>query len=139
MAEYSYIPIQLVAENGNVLFNTRIGCNRGNVIHREDSGIFTLRGTNTQNARYRVTFNANIAVPTGETVGDISTALALQGEPLLNTNMIVTPARVDEYFNVSATTFITVPCGCCSTVTVKNTADIPINVQNANIIIERVA
>lgn len=109
--------------------------------HREGSGLVGLRGlTNGQlRARFLVNFSANIAVPTGETVGPISLAIAINGEPVATSTMISTPAAVEEYNNVSAGIFIDVPVGCCSQVSIENTSTIPINVQNANLMIERVA
>ena len=138
--ELTAVAPQVVPVNGNIVFTeSPVGDGR-TVLHREGSGIITLRGSGTQcRARYKVTFNANLAVPTGETVGAIQAALSLQGEPLASTTMIVTPAAVEEYFNVAATAFIEVPCGCCQTLGVRNTSAIPISVQNANIVVERVA
>ena len=115
----------------------------GNIsmIHREGSGLVGLRGlTNGQlRARFLVNFSANIAVPTGETAGPISLAIAINGEPVATSTMISTPTAVDSYNNVSAGIFIDVPVGCCSQVSIENTSTIAINVQNANLMIERVA
>ena len=65
---------------------------------------------------------------------------------LQNAIAVVTPAAVGvpdtlaNFFNVSLTTFIVVPCGCCVTVSVENISDgTAINVTNANIIFDRVA
>ena len=81
MAEYTYNPIQLVEPDQNVILNDNIPCNRGYVLHREESGIVTLRGiVNNPRccfARYQVTFNGNIAVPEDGTVGPIAIALAI--------------------------------------------------------------
>ena len=138
--------VQTVAFGGNVLFtDTAVGCNRGYVVHREGAGVVTLRGIGCQRARYKVTFGGNIAIATGGTVAPISLAVAIAGEPLPSTTMNVTPAAVGDFFNVSRTTFIDVPCGCCVTIAVENVTltaagvAIPIDVQNANIVIERVA
>lgn len=151
MAEYVYNPIQLVQPNQPVILDASIPCNRGYVFHREGSGIVTLRGIVNNScanfARYQVTFNGNIAVPTGGTVGPIAIALAIDGEPIFTSRAIVTPAAVDEYFNVTSTAIITVPKGCCFNVSVENAsfgataADTPtaINVQNANLVISRIA
>lgn len=151
MAEYVYNPIQLVQPDQPVILDASIPCNRGYVFHREGSGIVTLRGIVNNScanfARYRVTFNGNIAVPTGGTVGPIAVSLAIGGEPILTSRAIVTPAAVDEYFNVTSTAIITVPKGCCFNVSVENTsfgataADTPtaINVQNANLVVSRIA
>lgn len=140
MAEYTYNPIQEVEDNQNVLLNDSIPCTRGFVVHRNGSGILTLRGcTNNCFARYQVTFNGNIAVPTGETVGEISLALAIDGEPVQTSRARVTPSAVEEYFNVTSTAFVTVPRGCCYTIAVENTSGIPIEVQNSNLVVTRTA
>lgn len=151
MAEYVYNPVQLVQPNQNVLLEDSVRCNRGYVLHRDGSGIVTLRGIVNNGcacfARYQVTFNANIAVPTDGTIGAIAVALAIDGEPVQTSRAIVTPAAVDEYFNVTSTAIITVPKGCCYTVSVENdsfgatAADTAtaINVQNANLTVSRIA
>lgn len=148
MAEYVYNPVQLVMPNQPVILDDSIPCNRGYVYHRNQSGNLILRGV-TQNcfARYQVTFNGNIAVPTDGTVGAIAIALAIDGEPIPTSRAIVTPSAVDEYFNVTSTAIITVPKGCCFSVSVENvsegatSADTPtaINVQNANLVVSRIA
>lgn len=151
MAEFTYNPIQLVQPNQNVILNDSIRCNRGYVLHREESGIVILRGiVNNQSccfARYQVTFNGNIAVPEDGTVGPISISLAIDGEPIQTSRAIVTPADTDEYFNVTSTAFIDVPRGCCFTIAVENTSEgetaadpaTAINVQNANLVVVRTA
>ena len=151
MAEYAYNPVQLVEPNQNVLLDTVIPCNKGYVYHRDGSGIVILRGiVNCPQAcfaRYQVTFNGNIALPTGATVGPVSVALAIDGEPIQTSRAIITPAAVDEYGNVTSTAIITVPRGCCFTVTVENTSAPAapggvapeINVQNANLVVSRIA
>lgn len=140
MAEFTAVLLQEVAAGQNVLFTDTPICGNKYVIHREGSGIVTLRGiTNQFRARYKVTFGANIAVPTGGTVGEISLAIAISGEPLGSATMIVTPAAVEDFFNVGASVYIEAPCGCCLTIAVENTSDQAINVQNANLIVERVA
>lgn len=152
MAEFLKNDIQLVNPNQPVVLTTSIGCNRGYVYHRPESGIITLRGIVNNScgcfARYQVTFNGNIAIPEGGTVGPISIALAIDGEPILTSRAIVTPAAVDEYFNVTSTAIITVPKGCCFNVSVENTSESAtpgttpapaINVQNANLTVTRIA
>lgn len=139
--EITNVATQLVAVNGNVLFGDTVIPGTKCVTHRAGSGLVTLRGlTNGQcNARFLITFGGNIAVPTDETVGAISLALAISGEPLGSSQMIVTPAAVDEYFNISTSAYINVPSGTSYTIAVENTSDIPVNVQNANLIVTRVA
>lgn len=144
MAEYTSNAVQTVGVGQNVLFtDAPIPCTKGYVIHREGSGLFTLRGiVNNCNgcfARYKVSFGANIAIPTGGTVEPISLALAIDGEPIPTSSVISTPAAVEEYDNVYASIFITVPRGCCYTIAVENTSPQAISVQNANLIVERTA
>lgn len=141
-AEYSYPLTQTVGENANILFlSGSRACRRGYVQHMDGSGLFTLRGIANQcRAVYRVQFNGNIAIAAGGTVEPISVALAINGEPLANATAIVTPAAIGDFFNVSIATFVDVPCGCCLTVSIRNTsATTDIDVSNANIIIDRVA
>lgn len=141
-AEYNFIPVQEIAENENILFlDGDRACHKGYISHRDSSGVFRLKGaSNGCKAIYRVTFNANIAVAEGGTVGEISVALQEDGETLGNAVAIVTPTVAEAFFNVSISTFITVPCGCCVTVAVENTSDgTAIDVSNANIIFDRVA
>lgn len=132
---------QVVAVNQAVLFTETAVPGNYSMMHREGSGLVGLRGLpNGQlRARFLVEFGANIAVPTGETVGPVSLAIAINGEPVVTSSMISTPAAVEEYNNVSASIYIDVPIGCCSQVSVENISTIPVSVQNANFIVERVA
>lgn len=133
--------LQTVQANQNVYFTDTIIAGNVSMMHRDDSGLVTLRGvTNSQcRARFKVSFGGNIAIPTGETVGPIQLAIAIGGEAVPSSTMIVTPAAVEQFFNVGADTFIDVPRGCCSTISVQNISTIPIEVQNANLIITREA
>ena len=134
------VALQTVQANQSVYFTDTTVCGGPSITHRDGSGLVTLRGlTNQCRARYKVSFGANIAVPTGETVGPISLALAIEGEPLQSTVMIETPAAVEEFNNVFTSVFIDVPRGCCLSVSVRNVSTIPVEVQNANLIAERVA
>ena len=91
-------------------------------------------------AIYKVSFQANIAIATGGTVEPISVALTINGETLGNATAIVTPVAIGDFWTVSVETFIDIPCNCCVTVSVENTSDTTaIDVQNANIIFDRVA
>ena len=141
MAEFTSNALQTVEVGQNVLFTeTPICCRKGFVVHREGAGIVTLRGvTNQCFARYKVTFGGNIALPADGTVGEISLAISLNGEPIPTTTMIETPAAVEEFSNVFSAIFVDVPHGCCYTLAVRNTSDQAIDVQNANLIVERVA
>lgn len=140
MAEYTANAIQTVAANQNILFTDTPVRGNCSISHRAGSGLITLRGiTNQCRARYRASFSGNIAIPTGGTVGPITLAISLDGEGVASTNMISTPAAVEEYNNVSSGIFIDVPANCCLMLSIKNVSDQAINVQNANLIVERVA
>ena len=157
MAEFTKNDVQTVLPNQPVTLNTSIGCNKGYVYHRNGSGIVTLRGiTSNCFARYQVTFNGNIAIPNGGTApAPISVALALDGEPILTSRAVVTPAAAadnpptqNNFFNVTSTAIINVPKGCCFNVSVENTSESAtpattpapaILVQNANLTVTRIA
>ena len=149
MAEYLANDVQAIALNQPAIFTASIPCNRGNVYHEDDTGIFILRGnTNNCFARYQVTFNGNIALPTGGAVAPIAVALAVNGEPRLTSRAIFTPAAVEEYGNATSTAIVTVPRGCCFSLSLRSvpaSADATvtpapvIEMQNANIVINRIA
>lgn len=141
--ELTHVDLQTVEPNRAVLFDAIPVRSNGSVLTRQGSGLVTLRGPvgcgcnmNTF-ARYEVTFGANVSIPTGGTVGPISVSLALSGEPVAASEMIVTPAAVEEPFNVNRTTYINVPAGCCSQLSVENTGDEAIDVQAANLVVRR--
>lgn len=148
MAEFSANAIQTVAQGGNVIFtDTPVPCTRGLVRHRDDSGSFLLSGwtpircqccgKRAPEANYLVDFGANISIPADGTVGEISIALAIDGSVIPASEMVVTPAAVDEAFNVSRAINVQIWNGCCETVSVVNTSTQAIQVENANIIITR--
>lgn len=113
--------LQTVGVNQNVLFTDTVVCGNCSMNHRDGSGLVSIKGnTNQCRARYRVSFGGNIAIPTGGTVEAISLAIAIEGEAVPSTTMIVTPAAVEEFFNVFSAIFLDVPRECCMTVSVKN-------------------
>ena len=149
MAEYTSNAVQNISLNQAAVFDASIPCPRGCVIHEDNQGIFVLRGA-TPNcfARYQVTFNGNIAIPTGGAVTPIAVALTVNGEPRQTSRAIYVPAAVDTYGNVTSTAIITVPKGCCFTLSVRyvaaddDPATVPtpvIELQNANLVITRIA
>ena len=151
MAEFTYNPIQLVQPNQPLIFNSSIGCTKGYVIHRPESGILTLRGIVNNPcanfARYQVTFNGNIAVPEGGTAGEIQVGITISGEGVPTSLAKSTPTAANAYNNVTSTAIIDVPKGCCFNVSVENLTSIiapatvaqAINVQNANLVVTRIA
>lgn len=142
MAVYSANAEQTIAPGEDAIFTmTLVPCNRGLIRHRDDTGSFLLSGAPTcrckQTANYIVDFGANIAVAEGGTAGPISVAITLNGAQIPSSNMIVTPAAVGEYFNVSREIGADVWAGCCESLTVRNTGTQPITMQNAVIDIHR--
>lgn len=149
MAEYLANAVQDVFLNSPVNFTASIPCRKGYIYHEDETGIFILRGiTDSCFARYQVTFNANIAIPEEGEVGAIAVAITVNGEPRPTSRAIVTPAETEEYNNVTSTAIITVPKGCCFSLSVEAvpaTSDPTvtpapvIEVQNANLVINRIA
>lgn len=149
--EFLYNPIQEVALNAPILFDTSIPCSRGNVYHEGNTGNFILKGASSgcnQFAQYQVTFNGNIALPAGAEVTPIAVAITVNGEPRLTSRAIFTPAEVEEFGNVTSTAIIKVPRCCCfslsmdsvSATTDPTVTPAPvIEVQNANLTITRIA
>jgi len=140
MAEFSNSNTVSVAAGQNLSLTETAVAGPACIVHREGAGIVSLRGlTNQCRARFKVSFGGNIAIPTGGTVEAISVALAINGEPLTSATAIVTPAAVENYFNVFVATFIEVPRGCCVTVALENTSTQAVEIANSNLIAERVA
>ena len=116
--------VQTVEVNQNVLFTDTAICGSCSILHRSGSGLVSLRGlTNQCRARFKVSFGGNIAIPTDGTVGEISLAISVNGEPVASTIMISTPAAVENFDNVYSSVFLDVPRGCCSQISVRNTSD----------------
>ena len=150
MAEYTYNVQQEVLLNEPILFNDSIPCRKGYVVHENGEGVFILRGIvnnpSSSFARYQVTYNGNIALPEGGTVAPIAVAVTVNGEPRAASKAIITPAAAEEFNNVTSTTLINVPRGCCFTVSVDsvvaNSTDTPapaIVASNSNLVVKRIA
>ena len=141
MARYITTTDSLVALNGTIPFNVvSIPCNTGNVVPVVE-GILNLKG-NTPNkfARYEVTLQGNVQIPTGGAVTPIALGIALNGAVIPESVAIVTPAAVGDYWHVNTTVTITVPCGCCLTVSgvyVDGTEDDPATTPTPSIQIRR--
>ena len=150
MAEYLAHALQNVSLNAPILFTASIPCTKGYVYHEDETGIFILKGiTNNCFARYQITYNGNIAIPEGGELTPVAIAIAVNGEPRVTSTAIFTPQAVDEFGNVTSTCIVTVPKGCCFSMsvryidaTVNDTAVDPtptIEVQNSNLVITRIA
>ena len=144
MAEYRYNAIQTIPPNGTVIFsNDFFPCNKGLIVHQDDSGLFQIRGiVNNPCAEYgklKVNFGANVGIPTGGTVEPVTLAITVNGVTEPATTMISTPAAVEEYNNVNREVEIPIPRGCCQNVAVTNTSTQSIEVQNAIIDLDRIS
>lgn len=143
MASYVTTTDALVALNGTIPFNSvSIPCNKGNVIPLAP-GILNLNG-NTSNrfARYEVTLQGNIQIPEGGEVTPIALGITINGVVVPESVAIVTPTAAEEYWHVSTSAYITVPCGCCVTVSgsyVDGTEDDPTTTPTPSIQVRREA
>ena len=117
MAKYITSTDQNVALNNTIPFDiVSIPCNKGCVIPMTP-GVLTLRGSNTNRfARYEVKVQGNVSIPTGGAVTPIAVAITLNGVALPDSVAIVTPAAVEDFWHINTSTTITVPCGCCVSV-----------------------
>lgn len=140
MAEFTNASIVTIAAGQNVPFTETAINSKPCIVHREGAGIVTLRGLTDQcKARFRVGFGANIAIPTGGTVGAITTAIAINGEPLNSATATVTPAAVENFFNIFVSAIVEVPRGCCLTVAAENTSTQAVSFANANFTVDRIS
>ena len=143
MASYVTTTDALVALNGTIPFNSvSIPCNKGNVVPLV-SGVLNLNG-NTSNrfARYEVTLQANIQIPEGGAVTPIAIGITLNGTVIPESVAIVTPAAAEDYWHVNTKATVTVPCGCCLTVSgayVDGTEDDPTTTPTPSIQVRREA
>ena len=144
MAEYRYNATQTIASNGTVIFsNEFFPCNKGLIVHQNDSGLFQVRGiVNNPCAEYgklKINFGANVAISEGGTVEPITLAITVNGVTEPATTMISTPAAVGEFNNVSREVEIPIPRGCCQNVAITNTSSQSIDISNAIIDLDRIA
>lgn len=152
MAEWSANAVQTVQPGEAIVFtNNPVPATTDLIRWRDDTGLFNLQGwlprrrrccccccnNGNQSANYFADFGANIAVPTGQTVGEISVTFAVNGTVIPGTRMSTTPSAVEVFENVSRAANVPIWLGCCQTLTIVNTSTIPIEVQNANLVITR--
>lgn len=149
-AEYTAVERQIIQPNGYAIFTAApVPCTKGFVVPRLGSGLFQLSGLGVPRmggcccnrrvlgVNYDVDFGANIAVPDGETVGEISVGIALGGTAIPSSIMTVTPAAVEQFFNISRDITAQIVAGCCQTVAIQNLSTIPIAMIDASINFDR--
>ena len=140
MAEFVNTSIVTVPAGQNVPLTETAVTGKPCIVHREGAGIVTLRGLTQQcKARFKVSFGANIAIPTGGTVEAITAALAINGEALTSATAIVTPAAVENYFNIYVSAIVEVPKCCCVTVAMENTSAQAVSFANSNMTVDRIS
>lgn len=151
-AEYLANALQEVNLNSPIIFTASIPCTKGYVYHEDETGIFILRGIVNNPcatfATYQITFNGNVAVPTGGTADPVALSIVVNGEPRTTSLAIYSPSAVDEFGNLTSTAIIKVPRGCCFSLAIESvpastdptvTPPPVIEVQNANLVINRIA
>lgn len=146
MAEWTNSTVQTVNPGESIVFTENtVPCNLGLILQHAGSGAFLVKGVSAKGQTfgcscmrskvvdYDVAFGANIAVPTGQTVGPITVAIAVDGTTIATSEMEITPAAVEEYGNVCRVISIPIWKGCCQTISVRNTSSIPILVDSPTI------
>lgn len=148
MAEYSAIEAQTISPGGSAVFTVTVVPPESDYIqHNDGTSTFILSGFDDYNnycccpcmrsnsVNYMAFFSANIAVASTGTAGDISVAYSIAGATDPGSVMQATPAAVSEFWNVSCAKSVSIFRNCCQTVTIMNTSDQPIVMQNANLIL----
>ena len=143
MARYITSSDQNVALNGTIPFDiVSIPCNTGNVIPIT-TGVLTLRGrTSNKFARYIVRVQGNVAIPEGGAVTPAAIGITVNGNVVPESVAIITPAAVGEFWHISTSIPITVPCGCCvsvSAVYVDATEDDATTTPTPSVLVRRKA
>lgn len=144
--EFSANSLQTINANGVVIFENEPVPGNGLIFHRDESGIFRLGNRYfmqnrclycRRSAFYRVSFGANIQVPTGGTAEEIGVSIFVDGEEDPSSRMLYTPAAVENFGNISTSIVVEVPWMCsCSSVSVRSVSSQAIQAQNVNLIIE---
>lgn len=137
MAEFTST-IQQVAAGQNAILDTDVIKSRC-VSHRTGSGLICVEnsGCDCKPARYKVFVKANIAIPTGGTVGAISLGIALNGEIVQSSIATVTPAAVLDEFSVATEEIINAG-KCPVNIAVRNPNTQTIQISDLTVIVERI-
>lgn len=132
--------VQTVESNSSVLYQAATSSGNQSILWRIGSGIITLRGTGVQaRARFRIGAHLNVALSEGAAIEPIEIAFAINGEAIGTTRMVSTPTVVGSFNNIGTSSFIDVPTGCCTEITLKNIGATSIDIENATVTVERVA
>ena len=149
MAEFTAVAEQTVSYLQPVVFTeTSVPCTRRLIRHEDGTGTFSLSGAvpasefngcpccNDPSADYLVVFHANIAIPTGVAVSEISLGLMVNGAVVPATIMRATPTVVEAYFNVGTSKNVRAFPGCCSSLSVVNTTTEQTDILVSNAILD---
>lgn len=141
MAEYVTTSDALVALNGTIPFSTvSIPCNTGNVIPLA-VGVLNLKGsTSGRFARYNVRVQANVQIPEGGEVTPVAIGITINGVIVPESIAIFTPQAAEEYGHINTEIPVTVPCGCCVSVSgiyFDGTEDDPATTPTPSITVRR--
>lgn len=149
MAEYIEVGTTQVSLNNPLVFTASIPCPKGYIIHEDGTGTFTLRGvTSNCFARYQIDWNGNVQIPEGGAISPIGIALAVNGEVRPSSLSLTTPTAAEQFQNLTSTATVTVPRGCCFSVSVRYVSGVTdgtttptptIEVANSNLRISRIA
>lgn len=116
MAKYLTSTDENVALNNTIPFNiVSIPCKRGCVIPLA-TGVLTLKSGVNNQAQYVVGLQANVAIPEGGAVTPLALAITINGVAIPDSVAIVTPAAAEDVWHINTSTTVTVPCGCCVSV-----------------------
>lgn len=146
MAVWTAIERQTIAPGADAVFTFNpVPCTRGFVRNRLGSGNFLLKGQVLRKpcgcfpktADYLVDFSGNIGISEGGTVSPISIAITLDGSVLQESQMVSTPSAAEEFNAVGKATDVGVWSGCCETITIRNTSNQPIDMENGILRITR--
>lgn len=141
-------PMQQIVQPGlDIIFvDASVPCTSGLVQFNSNTGAVQLSGyvenpgcrCRPNTAKYLIDFGANISIPAGGTVEEISVGIVVGGSVVPSTIMRVTPAAIEEFWNVSRAKVVNIFRNCCQSVGIRNLSTQPIAVQEANMLIERI-
>lgn len=108
-------------------------CNGGWLTHEDGSTVFLI----SRPGVYMIGVGAQITSDVAATVATI--ALTINGEELAGTEMASTLTTAGDIAQLATTALLTVPCGASVTVGLANTGDADITVNEASLVLTRIA
>lgn len=108
-------------------------CNGGWLTHEDGSTVFLI----SRPGVYMIGVGAQVTSAVAATVATI--ALTVNGEELAGTEMASTLTTAGDIAQLATTALLTVPCGASVTVGLANTGDADITVNEASLVLTRIA